>query len=230
MIEELRRSSAHVFVDDLEKVRLGDDDRHHLGAVLRLRRDEPVTCSDGQGGWVPARWDGDDVAVVGAPQRTEAPGRIRTIAVAPMKGDKVELVVEKTVEIGIDQIVVLSPTAHTVVRWSPDKQDALMERYRRIARAASMQSRRLFLPRIVGPGDISDLRGMVAALGRIGWAEPGGGASVADIDTLVVGPEGGWSPGELAAADTLVDLGPSVLRAETAAIVGAALMVAHSRR
>lgn len=230
MIDELRRSSAHVFVEDLRDVHVNDDDRHHLGAVMRLRRDEPVTCSDGRGGWVRGRWTGDDVVVDEHPRVVPRPDRALTVVVAPMKGDKVEWVVEKTVEIGIDRIVVLSPTAHTVARWSVDKQEHQMERYRRIARSASVQSRRVFLPEIVGPVDASTLQGMGGAWGRIGWAEPGGSVPIGEVDTLVIGPEGGWSTDELAAAGTLVDLGPSILRAETAAIVGATLMVAHSRR
>ena len=48
-----------------------------------------------------------------------------------------------------------------------------------------------------------------------------------DVTTLVIGPEGGFSPAELAVAPITVSLGTGILRAETAAIVGAALMVAH---
>lgn len=229
MNEQLRRSAAHVFVDDLDDVHLDDEDRHHLSSVLRLRRGEVVTCSDGRGRWLPARWN-DGIEVTGAVNSVAPVARALSVAIAPMKGDKAELVVEKVVEIGIDQVVILAPTDHTVARWSPDRALQQMARYRRIARSASMQSRRVFLPAVVGPVPLGDLLTDTPAFGTVGWAEPGGRADVADVDTLLVGPEGGWSAAELARAATTVDLGATVLRAETAAIVGAALMVAHRGR
>ena len=64
----------------------------------------------------------------------------------------------------------------------------------------------------------------------VAFAEPGGTASPDAVTTLVIGPEGGFASAEVASAPSLFDLGPSILRAETAAIVGAARMVAHWRR
>lgn len=229
MIEELRRSAAHVFVDDLDDPRLDDDDHHHLASVLRLRRGEAVTCSDGRGSWRTARWS-DGIEVAGEVHSAAPVTRALTVAVAPMKGDKVDLVVEKVVEIGIDQVVILAPTDHTSARWSKDKAQQQMARHRRIARSAAMQSRRVFLPAVVGPVRLDELLTDTAAFGTVGWAEPGGACAVGEVDTLLVGPEGGWSAAEMARATTTVDLGATVLRAETAAIVGAALMVAHRGR
>lgn len=229
MIEELRRSAAHVFVDDLADVRLSEDDHHHLASVLRLRRGETVTCSDGRGKWLIARWN-DGIEVEGDVRSAAPVVRPLTVAVAPMKGDKVELVVEKVVEIGIDQVVILAPTDHTVARWTKEKALQQMARHRRIARSAAMQSRRVFLPAVVGPVTLDELLTDTAAFGVVGWAEPGGTAQVGEVDTLLIGPEGGWSTAEMARATATVDLGATVLRAETAAIVGAALMVAHRGR
>jgi 16S rRNA (uracil1498-N3)-methyltransferase len=50
------------------------------------------------------------------------------------------------------------------------------------------------------------------------------------VTTVVVGPEGGFAPGEIARARRRVVLGPAILRAETAAVVAGALLVAHHRR
>jgi 16S rRNA (uracil1498-N3)-methyltransferase len=100
-----------------------------------------------------------------------------------------------------------------------------MDRYTRIVRAAAMQSRRVFLPTVSGPVSLANVTGQGVA-----FAEPGGSATPESVTTMVIGPEGGFSPAEVALAPTLVDLGPSILRAETAAIVGAARMVAHWRR
>lgn len=218
----LRESAAHVFVEDLGTCALEGDDLHHLGRVLRLREGERVTCSDGHGQWRPCAWTGDRVEPQGDVRREPGPPFRISVAVSPLKGDRTDLVVEKLVEIGADRIIVLAPTARAVIRWSPDKADQVLGRYRRVARAAAMQSRRVLLPEIVGPTAVVDLVGS-----GTGFAEPGGTHPPESVTTLVIGPEGGFSPEELASAPMLVDLGETVLRAETAAIVGAARMVAH---
>ena len=69
----------------------------------------------------------------------------------------------------------------------------------------------------------------VLALGAV-VAEPGGERPWDTVTTVVVGPEGGFSPAEIAGAAGQVDLGPGILRAETASMVAAARMVAHWRR
>lgn len=229
MIEELRRSSAHVFVDDLVTPVLSDDDFHHLSRVLRLRRGENITCSDGRGAWCLAQWD-DGIHNVGDIQTVAARPEQFTVAIAPVKGDRTDFVVEKFVEIGIDRIVILSPTEHSVVRWSSEKATQVMVRFQRIARAAAMQSRRVFLPEVVGPLHLDALYEDVDSYGAIAMAEPNGDPDLSGIHTLIIGPEGGFSAAEVAGAPRLVGLGNSILRAETAAIVGAALMVAHQRR
>lgn len=225
MIDALRHSAAHVFVDVIESPQLHRDDQHHLERVLRLRDGEAVTCSDGRGSWRTCRWKSADIHIDGEIKREEVPTPTLTVAIAPVKGDKTDLVVEKLVEIGIDRIVVLAPVERSVVRWAPDKTEKILDRYQRIVRAAAMQSRRVFLPVVVGPVDLSAVLVDGAAI-----AEPGGSASLDEITTMVIGPEGGFSPSEVARAHLTVDLGPAVLRAETAAMVGAARMVAHWRR
>ncbi|CAB4661734.1 unannotated protein [freshwater metagenome] len=228
MIEDLRRSSAHVFVEDLSAPVLSEDDFHHLDRVMRLRRGEIVTCSDGVGNWITAAWDAG-VHRVGEIHSSPPRERVLTVAIAPVKGDRTEWVVEKLVELGIDRIVVLAPTNHSVVKWSQEKTAQVLERYRRIGRAAAMQSRQLFLPHIDGPVALDALVGGVADE-VVAYAEPGGDCVISEVTTLVLGPEGGFSAAEVGEAPALVDLGGSILRADTAAIVGATLMVAHHRR
>ncbi len=228
MIEDLRRSSGHVFVDDLATPVLSEDDFHHLDRVMRLRRGEIVTCCDGAGKWVTTTWDAG-VQAVGEIHSAPVRDHTLTVAIAPVKGDRTEWVIEKLVELGIDRIVVLAPTDHSVVKWSQDKTPQVLERYRRIGRAAAMQSRQLFLPEILGP---IALDAMTQGSGDevIAYGEPGGSCAIGEVTTLVVGPEGGFSAAEISHAPATVDLGGSILRADTAAIVGATLMVAHHRR
>lgn len=225
MIDILRNSSAHVFVESVQAPVLLDDDAHHLSRVLRLRDGESVTCSDGKGSWVACIWHSGEVEVVSELVVTDSPTPPLTVAIAPVKGDRTDLVIEKVVEIGIDHIIILSPVERSVVRWASNKVPQVMDRYTRIARAAAMQSRRVFLPTVSGPVALANVTGQGVA-----FAEPGGTAATDAVTTLVIGPEGGFAPAEVALAPALADLGPSILRAETAAIVGAARMVAHWRR
>ena len=85
-----------------------------------------------------------------------------------------------------------------------------------------MQSRRAFLP------EVDDVRSFaeVAALPGAALADAGGDPPSLARPTVLVGPEGGWSDEERAAGLPAVALGPHVLRAETAAIVAGALVVA----
>lgn len=225
MIDALRNSSAHVFVESVQSPVLSDEDAHHLSRVLRLRDGESVTCSDGRGSWVACTWNSGGVEVSGDTVLVEPFVPSLAIAIAPVKGDRTDLVIEKVVEIGIDHIIVLSPVERSVVRWATNKVPQVMDRYARIARAAAMQSRRVFLPTVSGPISLANVTGQGVA-----FAEPGGTAAPDTVTTLVIGPEGGFSASEVANAPGVFDLGPSILRAETAAIVGAARMVAHWRR
>jgi 16S rRNA (uracil1498-N3)-methyltransferase len=228
VIEDLRRSSAHVFVEDLLVPVLSEDDFHHLDRVMRLRRGELVTCSNGRGGWINSTWD-DGLHRVGEVYECAPRVRVLSVAIAPVKGDRTEWVIEKLVELGIDRIVVLSPTDHSVVKWSQEKTTQVLERYRRIAKSAAMQSRQLFLPEISGPTGLEEIAHNNGG-GVVGFAEPGGSSPIGEVSVLVVGPEGGFSAAEIERAPATVDLGGSILRAETAAIVGATLMVAHHGR
>lgn len=217
----MRSSSAHLFVADLEAPEPDPDDRHHLMRVLRLRPGETVSTSDGRGGWRLCTWVGDGrVEPAGEVHRDPAPTPAVTVAFAPVKGDRPEWVVQKLTEVGVDGIVPLV-AARSVVRWEGDRADRAVERLRRVAREAAMQSRRTWLP---------DVRPIVPFAGLVGeavaLAEPGGARPSLDRPTVLVGPEGGWAPEELAAGLPRVGLGPTVLRAETAAVAAGVLLCA----
>lgn len=225
MISALRASEAHVFVGDLATPVLSSDDERHLGKVLRLRDGETVSCSDGAGSWRLSEWRNGALVVTSDIVVEKASSPVLTVAVSPVKGDRTDMVVEKLVEVGVDRIVLLAPVERSVVRWAANKVDHVMDRYTRIARAAAMQSRRVFLPVVLGPMSLSSLIGPQTAV-----AEPNGESTWGDVTTLIIGPEGGFTATEVENVSRAVDLGPHVLRAETAAIVGSALMVAHWRR
>ena len=95
--------------------------------------------------------------------------------------------------------------------------DLLVEAFA-VVREAGMQSRRARLPEVAPVAPVESL--LNAAM-----AEPGGEVLDTDVDVLLVGPEGGWTPEELRERRR-ISLGSTILRAETAAIVAGALLVA----
>jgi 16S rRNA (uracil1498-N3)-methyltransferase len=219
---QLRGSAAHVFVADLAAAHVSADDQHHLARVLRLSDAEPITLSDGAGRWRSGHWSAAaGVVVPSGDIISELRAYEVTIGCAIPKGDRVELVVQKLTEIGIDRIV-LFESSRSVVRWSADKRVRHLERLRRIAREASSQSRRVWLPSV-------DVCSFADALGldAVVIAEPGApGRIEANTRTVLIGPEGGYDQGELPAGVAQVGLAPTVLRVETAAIVAAAGLAA----
>ncbi|MDQ3575404.1 MAG: 16S rRNA (uracil(1498)-N(3))-methyltransferase [Actinomycetota bacterium] len=219
----LRSAAAHVFVDDLEAPRLSQDDRHHLERVLRLRRGQAVTVADGAGGWRCCRW-GRDAALepVGEVVRSPAPSPPVTVGFALTKGERPEWVVQKLTEVGVDRIVILV-AARSVVRLDEETAGRRVQRWRRVAREAAMQSRRTSLPELEGVLPLAGATAVDGAAAGAVLAEPGGLALSLERPVMV-GPEGGWAPEELALGHATVDLGPNVLRAETAAVAAGVLL------
>ncbi len=217
-------AGPHAFVADLDAPALDEGDRHHLANVLRLRPGQPVTLSDGAGRWRAARF-GPELRVEGDIQVVPAPQPPITVAFALMKGDRPAFVTQKLTELGVDRIVPFR-ARRSVVRWDEPRAGRQVERLRRVAREAAMQSRRCHLP------EVCALEAFEATVGRTGavLADRMGGSPSLERTVVLVGPEGGWAPEEQAAAPALVGLGPHVLRAETAAVAAAAVFVALRAR
>jgi 16S rRNA (uracil1498-N3)-methyltransferase len=227
----LRSTSAHVLVEPDRlgagaEVTIDDDTEHHLRRVLRLRDGDVVSVTDGQGRWTLA------VAVIvcnalrleaTAPVVVEpTPTRTITIAAAMPKGDRLDWMVQKVTELGIDRLVLLH-AEHSVVRWKADRAEHQLARLQRIADEALRQSRRVLRMTIDAPVAATDV------LGDFVVAEPGGRDLRAGDTSVAVGPEGGWSASELAVCRDRIDLGPTILRTETAAVAVSALCVAFER-
>lgn len=216
----LRGRGPFVFVDDLDAPQLSEADRHHLSRSLRVRDGDPMVVSDGRGRWRSARF-GNDIALEGAVEEEPSVEPPITVVFAPVKGDRPEWLVQKLTEIGVDRIVPMV-AARSVVRWEGDRAGSAVDRLRRVAREASMQSRRPRLPTIEAP---------VTFEAAVRWpgaclTTPGGRPPALSHPVVLVGPEGGWTEEELAAAPTHTSLGRQVLRAETAGLVAASLLSA----
>jgi 16S rRNA (uracil1498-N3)-methyltransferase len=224
---------AHVLVDALDDELLLDGPAgHHLERVRRLRPGEPVSAGDGLGGWrtytVQAATRGRLVLVATGGSHVE-PRLEPSLAVAFVltKGAEPDRVVAGLTELGVDAILpVLS--RRSVVRATPERLRAAHERLGRVARAAAEQCRRARVPEVEAPGPLSTLAGRegLVVADRSGApavtlaAPPPGGWVV------VVGPEGGFEPGETEALGPTARLGvgPHVLRAATAALAAVAAL------
>jgi 16S rRNA (uracil1498-N3)-methyltransferase len=218
-----RSAVAHVFVVDIEAPEVTAEDAHHLTRVLRARDGEVVSLADGAGAWRRGVVAGGAVEATGEVLRPPPARPTITIVMAVAKGDRPEWAVQKLTELGVDRIVPLV-TARSVVRWDEARAARHLTRWRLVARQAAMQSRALRLPVIDEPVGFAEL----VAGDRTGLvlAEPGGGAPDLTRPTVLIGPEGGWTPEELAVGFPHVGLLPTVLRTETAAVVAATLLLA----
>lgn len=218
---ELRSSVAHVRAQDLEACTLGAEEHRHVFAVRRVREGEQVSLTDGSGGWRLCRVRGEGVEPINAVQRDAPPDPLEIYLAIP-KADRPEWVVQKLTEVGVTRIVWLHAD-RGVVRWDGARSERHRERLSRIVQAAAQQSRRVWFPTVEGPVPATSI------LGSTPVAEPAGRNITTADRCLAIGPEGGWTPDELACAQDRVDLGPHILRVETAALVAAVLMGANRR-
>ncbi|MEP7201137.1 MAG: RsmE family RNA methyltransferase [Ilumatobacteraceae bacterium] len=224
MNPRLRGSAAHVFVDSLDDPQLSTDDDHHLRRVLRVRKADEITLGDGAGAWVVARLKTEGVSVESEPMFEPAPRPAAVVSAIP-KGDRPEWIVQKLTEIGVSSIGFMD-CARSVVRWDAGRAGRQIERMRRVAREAAMQSRRLWLPEVL---DLVQFGEATTSPG-CAIADPAGDALTDDVETVLVGPEGGFTEGELSSVDSRVTLSRNVLRVETAALAAAFLLTQRHGR
>jgi 16S rRNA (uracil1498-N3)-methyltransferase len=213
--------AAHVFVADLARPELSEDDRHHLERVLRLRAGETVTASDGLGGLRVCRYvAGGGLAPDAHATHHERPAPAISIGFALVKSEKPEWIVQKLTECGVDRIVPFT-AERSVVHWDEAKAARNIERLRKVAREAAMQSRQRWLPTVDEVRSFADL---VAADGAALADAEGAPPSLA-VPFVLIGPEGGWSDAERSAANgRFIRFSGSVLRSETAAIAAAVVL------
>lgn len=192
--------------------------------VLRLRNgDEIAVLPDDGSLWV-ASVSGDSVVLVSQHFPETEPATRLTLALGLAKAETLEESVRMGTEIGAVAFVVF-PAARSVARWEPGKVESKLARLRSIAREAAEVAYRMRLPSIKwssGLDDVlsqpdtwvlSEVEGVVAPI-----------PPMAGSPTLVIGPEGGWSPSESAQiGERAVGMGPRVFRVDTAVAAAAAL-------
>jgi 16S rRNA (uracil1498-N3)-methyltransferase len=216
---------------------------HHAASVRRLRVGEELVLADGRGGRVRCGIEAveKDSLRLKALERTYiGPPRPRVVlAQALVKGDRGELAVELATEAGVDAIVPWR-ASRCVARWDEGPRGAkALAKWRSTAREAAKQSRRAWVPEVAEPVMTAELAKLAGAAAKAMVLHESATGRLQDLPTdgdllLVVGPEGGISEDELAAlADAgavAVRLGPSVLRASTAAAVALGAIGALSTR
>ena len=214
-------------------VTLTADEARHLREVLRLKADDEVSVFDGEGREfratvAQARRESAELDLKNEiePARPESPLKI-TLAVALLKGEKFDLVVQKATELGVYKIVPLM-TQHADIKLR-DVSDAekRVARWQRIALEAAKQSGRAVVPEV---GQPVNLQSVFIETCFLFSEREGHGLTEIETDqvTAIIGSEGGWADEELdqarAAGAQIVTLGGRILRAETAAIIATALL------
>lgn len=216
-----------------KSVTLTADEARHLREVLRLKPGDAVSVFDGEGKEFRARvaqarreFAELELDEEIAPASPESPLRI-TLAVALLKGEKFDLVVQKATELGVTKIVPLMTRFADIKLRDESDASKRVVRWQRIALEAAKQSGRAVVPEVSLPVAVSS----VFSEGCLLFSErEGHGLTQIDTDrvTAIVGSEGGWADEELeqarAAGAQIVTLGGRILRAETAAITVTALL------
>ncbi len=208
---------AQFRVADVSKPQLASDDAHHLLKVLRAREDEELVVTNGQGSWAFARVRGASIARVSDVSFDEADEPV-TLYLSPLKGDRDDWAVAKATELGVNVIVPLL-AQRVVLKWTAARAEKFLARWRRVAAEANGQCRRTYDVTVSEPCLVSDVPLDVAV------TQFEGSGSLGAVRALAVGPEGGWADDEWAPTRTRIGLGETVLRAETAALVAATLLV-----
>lgn len=217
-----------------EQAELDDDSGHYVRTVLRLKKDDAVILFNGKGG--------EYVCLLGEVSRktvlvtvkswndrsVESPLSV-TLGLGISRGDRMDLSVQKAVELGVTQITPLI-TERCVVQFKGEKKLQRLLHWQKIAQHAAEQSGRTVLPELI---EIAALQNWVSnQQGLKVFLDPYAVLSLSELQpddmkvTLLTGPEGGFSDQERSIAKAAgfipVRLGSRILRTETAAIAALA--------
>jgi 16S rRNA (uracil1498-N3)-methyltransferase len=220
-----------------ELAAVAGDEGFHAATVRRIRRGEEIVLGDGVGGLARCvvEYTGRDGLHARTLDRWQVPPVEPPVTVvqALPKSERSELAVELATEAGADAFLAWQ-AARCVARWEGIRADKGLRRWRAVARAAAQQSLRAHIPTVDGVLSTTALTQRIADLVASGGAvlalHESANARLTDLQlgqaksvTLLVGPEGGIAPDELAAVTdagaVAVQLGPTVLRTSTAAAV-----------
>lgn len=195
--------------------------------VLRLRDGDRVVLLTGDGTEALCRLEAAECVVEERRLSVGEPRHRLTVIQALLRGDGLEGVVQHGTEVGVAEFR-LVVTDRSVVR---DLSPRRLNRLRSIARESAEQSERGAVPAVHPPVPLAEVLGPPAVL----LLERDGGPRLVDVPppaAVVIGPEGGFSPGEVEAAGRAgvpsVGLGPRILRSESVAAAAAAVVLSRT--
>jgi 16S rRNA (uracil1498-N3)-methyltransferase len=219
-----------------EKLQVGGENYRHLFRARRAAVGDALRLVDGAGrarfGSIAAVERSTGHVVLGEPAPANEPPLYLELFCPLPKPERAGWLVEKVTEVGVSSIRFLRSE-----RAPLELTTGGLARLGRVAAAAVEQCHRSRVPELSGPHDWGELAGLLAKCDQRYVLDPRAArsspaASRAARVALVVGPEGGWSEAELADLERAgcrpLRLGARVLRIETAAVVGAGLLLAGS--
>ncbi len=238
------------FVEDTQvgerTVTIEGSDVNHIKNVLRMKHGERVRISSTSGknyfGRI-AEFSGETVLVALAEEcapDTELPSRIYLFQGLP-KSDKMELIIQKAVELGAYEIIPVA-MKNCVVKLDEKKAAAKTARWQEIAKSAAKQSKRSIIPKVEHPVSYQEALAAAAELDvvLVPYENERGMAATREVMEAIVpgqsvgifiGPEGGFSDGEIELAREhdmrLISLGGRILRTETAGLATLSVLMYH---
>ena len=208
-----------------ERVVIEGADARHLARSLRVRPGQSIEVVDPDGWMLTVRLESISerrIEGIVASEREHAPEpeRYVVVAIAHLPSTALELVLSRCTEVGASAF-------HIVQARRSVARGARTERWQTITREAAMLAGRLRVPPVAGPSPLAEV---VAERPNPVMLVPGAPTPLAALPrsralTLLIGPEGGWTDGEMEMVSAHAGLGPRNLRADTAAIVATAIAV-----
>ena len=217
--------------------RLDGDEGKHAANVRRMRVGEDIQLSDGNGLRVNGLVSSVETGAVGVNivsiSHEDLPALQLTLVQALAKGDRDELAVQAATELGAVAVIPWQ-ASRSVSRWDGPKQAKGQARWQTIATEAAKQSLRVFTPSVSTIVSTRELANLVSNFDQVLVLDPTAKVSLVDTSisgrvAIVVGPEGGIEPAELALLEktgaTRVHLGSGILRTSTAGLAAISYLV-----
>ncbi|WP_188206203.1 16S rRNA (uracil(1498)-N(3))-methyltransferase [Alkalibacillus aidingensis] len=224
-----------------QKILLNGNDYHHIVNVMRMQSsDQVICCHPSRHSYLAQIIDIDELGkqveckiVSELDEQSELPIDV-TIAHGLPKGDKLDLIVQKSTELGMRELIPLKMD-RSIVKWDAKKESKKVERLRKIAKEASEQSHRQSIPQITSSKSIKDVLEestfdeVIVASEYEAKVDKKHHSTFIDVLSnlklgarllVIVGPEGGISDEEIEIFNQYeckpIRLGPRILRSETA--------------
>ncbi len=229
-----------------DKVSIVGTDYNHIKNVLRMKEGDEFLVSLEHTSHlctIESLTDTEIIAVITKEnfQDTTLPVSITLFQGLP-KSDKLELIIQKAVELGVDEITPVQ-MERCIVKLDDKKQDGKVSRWQAIAESAAKQSKRTCIPTVNAPLSFNKMleKAKTYDLFIVPYESENGMQSTKDTLSLIksghkigvlIGPEGGFSQKEITLAKEqgakIVSLGKRILRTETAAITAVGMIMLHA--